>query len=411
MNYKEMKECLACGVKELNCYLDLGMQPLANLFHTQNESLDEYPLAVNFCKNCYHSQLTVAVNPDLLFRNYLYVSGTTKTLNHYFINFVDKVEGQFPGQKLNVLEIASNDGSLLEMFKNRGHAVQGVDPAMNLQKYAKEKGVPTLSDYWNAQTATKLEKKYDVIIAMNVLAHISNPSSFLDVCKSVLKTNGVIYLQMSQAEIFKKFEFDTVYHEHHSFFTCKSFVALCDRSQLKIIDVEKTPIHGVSYLFSVGFSNRQDSGDIEELLSFETKWGFYDPSTYKKFGENAKLSAINTNIWINKYKSLGYKIIGYGAAAKGNTFLNYAKIDLDFIIDDNPLKVELFSPGRNIIVKPMSYLEGSEDKFAILILAWNFFDEIKKRLSTVRKGTKDICCTYFPEIRWSTIDAESVNEW
>lgn len=403
MDYQELKECLACGKRDLGTYLDLGAQPLANSFHKVEEVLAEYPLAVQLCRGCFHSQLTVAVDPELLFRRYLYVSGTTWTLTRYFSDFADKVERRFGRGSLDVLEIASNDGTLLEEFKKRGHRVQGVDPAENLLPHSKRKGIPTLPEFWGAEAVKKLDRKFDVIVAMNVLAHISNPYEFLQACRLVLREGGVLYIQTSQAEIFRRFEFDTIYHEHHSFFTANSMGVLAERAGLRIVHAEKAPIHGTSYLFSMAYPGTASDDSFERLRRTETGWGFYDPAGYARFAAMVSETARKTRILIDEYRRKGYRVVGYGAAAKGNTFLNYAGLDLDFIIDDNPLKVGLYSPGRNIRVQPMSCLEGNRQDLLVLVLAWNFFEEIRRRLGTIRDNPSDVCFTYFPEVKLSPL--------
>src|SRR5271165_5594033 len=167
-DYTPLRSCLACGGAALTPYLDLGAQPLANTYHDGKAPLDAYPLGVNVCGDCFHTQLTVAVNPDLMFRNYLYVSGTTTTLSRYFEDFVSRVERDFgDGRKLRVLDIASNDGSLLEKFKVKGHPVLGCDPAENLRPLSEAKGVPTLVSYWDEAALKQSGGAFDVIVAMN----------------------------------------------------------------------------------------------------------------------------------------------------------------------------------------------------------------------------------------------------
>lgn len=181
--------CLACGSNDLYPYIDLGYQALANDYVAEPQKQPSYPLAVNLCKKCYHSQLGVAVNPDLLYKNYLYVSGTSTTLQKYFEWFVSKVENG-DCRKLSVLDIASNDGSLLAEFRKRGHSVLGVDPATNLMPLAALKGVETINSYWTEDFARTLDKKFDVVVAMNVLAHNADPLDFVRGVAHVLNPNG-----------------------------------------------------------------------------------------------------------------------------------------------------------------------------------------------------------------------------
>src|SRR5271165_1803863 len=213
MSYAPITHCLACGGSHLDPYLDLGRQPLANSYHDGSAPLDEFPLGVSVCPDCWHTQLTVAVDPDLMFKNYLYVSGTTSTLSRYFVDFVLRTERDQPlTRPLRVLDIASNDGSLLEKFKLRGHVVQGVDPADNLRSRSHAKDIPTIVGYWNEAALGQIGEQFDVIVAMNVLGHITYPAEFLALCGRALKPHGRIYIQTSQALMVKNGEFDTIYH-------------------------------------------------------------------------------------------------------------------------------------------------------------------------------------------------------
>ena len=193
----------------LRAFADLGEQPLANDYHEGGSSLAHFPLAVNVCLDCFHSQLTHSVDAELLYKNYLYVSGTTRTLLTSFEEFVDQAERDQPGRKLRVLDIASNDGTLLSCFAARGHEVLGVDPAENLRPLSEALGVPTLVAYWGAETAASLTERFDVIVAMNVLAHLPYPLEFLVACRQALAENGRLYIQTSQSEMIKRREFDT----------------------------------------------------------------------------------------------------------------------------------------------------------------------------------------------------------
>jgi SAM-dependent methyltransferase len=395
-NYKEMKRCLACDTDAMLPYLDLGEQPLANSFHTGDGSQDCFPLAVQVCPACFHSQLSVAVNPEQLYRHYLYVSGTTRTLKDYFAWFVHDVETTRPGQALSVLDIASNDGSLLAQFKQRGHSVQGVDPAENLRPLSEEKGIPTEVAYWDAQTASKLDRKFDVIVAMNVLGHIPAPFEFLQACRLALKADGLLYLQTSQADIFRNGEFDTIYHEHHSFFTQRSFRTLAERAGLLVINSRKVPIHGNSYLWTLKCPPADVLDSVHQLELEEQQSGYYDLATYRHFGRQAHETATRVRSCIEEMRRQGKAIVGYGAAAKGNTFLNFAQLPLDLVVDDNPLKEGLLTPGMNIPVYLPEKLTGVQEDLAIVILAWNFYDEILQRIRAQRPGKQDVFIRYFP---------------
>lgn len=399
MSYRIIGRCVACDSADLSVYMDLGRQPLANSYHDGREPQQTYPLAVNVCGSCFHSQLSVAVEPDLLYKNYLYVSGTTKTLIDYFDWFVDWTEQQFGGKKLRVLDIACNDGSLLSRFLAKGHVVKGVDPAENLAPLAREKGVDITTAYWSADTARALGRQFDVITAMNVVAHLPTPSDFLTGCAISLAPGGRVFVQTSQAEMIGRREFDTVYHEHHSFFHTRSMKGLVERAGLAMVAARKVPVHGTSYVWTMQHPLAEAEPSVAEFQADEERRGYYDPQTYTSYMDSIRKTAEQTRVTIADYRRKGFKIFGYGAAAKGNTFLNYAELDLDLIIDDNPLKVGLLTPGRNIPIASAEALASEQKPLLMLVLAWNFFDEVCHRVRQKRANPDDRFITYYPEFR------------
>jgi SAM-dependent methyltransferase len=399
--YTALDACLACDGPRLTPYLDLGAQPLANSYHDGTTPLEAYPLGVNLCRDCFHTQLTVAVNPDLMFRNYLYVSGTTTTLSRYFEDFVLRVERDVgTGRKLRVLDIASNDGSLLAKFNARGHAVLGVDPAENLRPLSNANGVPTLVSYWNEDALDRSGGDFDVVVAMNVLAHIAQPARFLALCARALRPGGRIYIQTSQAMMVKHGEFDTIYHEHHSYFTVRSFLALAARAGLAVAGVEHVPVHGISYLVQLterGAGKAFTASDFA-VGRMESATGYYDMATYQRFARRALATRDTVSELVARGRSAGYAVGGYGAAAKGMTFLNFARLDLDYIVDDNPMKVGLLTPGRNTPVVGPEHLREAAADTMFAILAWNFHEEIMRRIRAARHNARDQFFTCFPRV-------------
>jgi 2-polyprenyl-3-methyl-5-hydroxy-6-metoxy-1,4-benzoquinol methylase len=391
---KELKVCLCCKGINLTKILDLNSQPLANSYlKSKNESEESFPLAVNYCNDCTHLQLTHAVNPDLLFKNYLYVSGTTKTLRDYFDSFVGIVSGYLKNAtNLSVLDIACNDGSQLDSFKKYGHKTYGIDPADNLYQLS-SKNHNVVCDYFSKESISRLtEQKFDVIVAQNVFAHNTYPKLFLEVCKQHLLKNGKVFIQTSQADMVKYGQFDTIYHEHISFFNVKSMVALVKNTGLYLQDVLKTDIHGTSYVFVLS----QNIEDDNSVMLIEKDFA-QTREVIENFAEMAKSVVVNLKNELEKYKYC--VIVGYGAAAKGNTLLNFGEIDLDYIVDDNPLKQGLYTPGRNIkIVSLDELIKLARDKPIVWVpLSWNFFDEIKNRVKQ-KYAMATVFIKYFPKL-------------
>jgi hypothetical protein len=356
--------------------LDLHTQPLANSYHKPEEELKEYPLQLNLCTVCWHTQLSVVVDPDEMFKHYLYVSGTTETLRQYFKDFYEYVN--MTGG--SVLDIACNDGSQLEVFRDNGWQTYGIDPAENLYELSSQKGFDKIiCDYFNKDSATKLDKKMDVIIAQNVFAHTDDIHDFLRVCKSISHDETRLFIQTSQANMFENGEFDTIYHEHLSFFNVNSMMVCAEQEDWFLKDVIKTDIHGTSYVFELTL--KEDDYD-NDLLTQEWRMGKTNIEFYEAFARKAKRVVVTLKERIENQSGL---VIGYGAAAKANTLLNFGQIKLDFIVDDNPMKHGLLTPGMNIPIKSPDCLKDIDEPITVVPLAWNFSKEIKQRVAGLRE--------------------------
>ena len=384
---QEIKNCLACDHDELKLVLDLNNQPLANSYKNSKDAVeDSFPLAIKVCQNCHHVQLTHIVNPDLIYKNYLYVSGTTKTYVDYmdwYAKFCIEKLGHVPS---SVLDIGCNDGSQLDKFKALNVDTYGVDPAENLYETSSKNHKVTCGYFDD-----KYDRSHDIITIQNAFAHNPNPLELLKNCKKNLEIDGLLFIQTSQADMILNNEFDTIYHEHISYYNIKSMMLLCNRAGLNLIDVVKTPIHGTSYVFIIS-ADRSAPSTIKNLVDMETTAGLYTDFTYTKYTSNCIEKVANFAERVEYWRDQGYRIVGYGAPAKGNTFLNFARIPLDIIIDDNKLKQGLFTPGSSIEIVGSEILSTytEDDKVLFIPLAWNFFKEIKQRILSVRNNPSDI---------------------
>lgn len=410
----ELITCLCCKT-ENTLFLDLGMQPLANNYHEQDEKCDVYPLKLKYCPNCFHCQLSHAVNPELLFKTYKYVSGTSQTGMTFFKDNAKMIDDYYNSRNKDniftgiltkkVLDIASNDGSQLDCFKELGWTTYGVDPATNLVPISVKKGHNVVCDFWNETVANQLPIM-DIITAQNVFAHTQYLDEFLQACKIIMNDNTLLFIQTSQKNMIVNNEFDTTYHEHISFYNTKSMKTLVERNGLFLNRVLDAEIHGHSYIFEIGkVSNLETNVIVDKYLKEEEEKGIYNDQTYIDFNEKTQVIVANLKQEIADFKANGYKCIGFGAAAKGQTVLCYGEIVLDYIIDENPLKIGLFSPKMDIPIVSIDHFindtnaNNSENKYVILILAWNFATEIKEK---IRKHKGDKKCVvleaYFPEI-------------
>lgn len=401
-NLTELKHCVACDSKNLELTLDLGGQPLANNYLDDEKDLaneSRYPLAVNRCLECNHLQLTHIVDPEIIYKNYAYVSGTSQTYLEYMDWFARWCREYSKCWFGHVLDIGCNDGSQLDAFANIGFSTHGVDPAENLYKTSSKKGHKVVCGFWEKKSIKQLKHdKFDIVVSQNAFAHIPDPVEYLELLEPLMKENGLFFVQTSQADMVINGEVDTIYHEHISFYNINSMRALAKQAGWHLIDAIKTPIHGTSYVFVLS-PNYKRPKHIKNLIAMESQ--LQDPATYKNWAEKAEEIKKEFELTCKEYAELGYKIVGYGAAAKGMTLLNYAwNIKMDFIIDDNPLKQGRYTPGGAIpIVGPERLDQLSEkDKILFVPLAWNVFKEIKQKIIERRSDTDDRFMRYFPEV-------------
>ena len=389
--------CLACGSHNLIHSLDLGKQPLANSYlTTKDEDEQTYPLGVNLCSECFHLQLTTIVDPKLIYKNYLYVSGTSNTLKEYsnwFANYVNEYCNKVNNR---VLDIGCNDGTQLDCFKILGYDTWGVDPAENIYPTS-SKNHTIVCDFFSDKVLSKLNTSFDAITAQNVMAHNPNPLEFLINCRELMSNHTKLFVQTSQANMVLNDEFDTIYHEHVNYFNINSMNKLAKRAGLYLIDAIRTPIHGPSYVF---IFSKTDNRPFNIQNALTTEASLHKIDTYTQWVQNVNTNMVTLKQQLLTYKQRGYKIVGYGAAAKGNTLLNYLGIQLDLIIDDNPLKQNLYTPGTKILIKGPDAIKEFrvDDKIVFMPLAWNFFTEISNRIKTIRSMNQDVFLKYFPKV-------------
>ena len=398
----ENTHCLACGSDKVSTALDLGKQPLANSYKgSADEPEAKYPLGVRLCRNCFHLQLSHTVDPEIIYKNYLYATGTNQTIRDYsawFANFCL----ESCAQANTVLDIGCNDGTQLDYFKALGVKTYGIDPAENLHPSSSAKH-SVVCDFFGPDAVPELNKvTYDLIIAQNVCAHNPDPKAFLESCRELMAEHTVLFVQTSQADMVLHNEFDTIYHEHVNFFNANSMSELAQRVGLHVIDVVKTPIHGNSYIFILSkypFNHHR----VSNIIAMEQADGLLDLETYARWEKHVHGMVKKLKAQVNTYRKQGFTIAGYGAAAKGNTLLNFSGIELDFIIDDSALKQGKYTPGMGCEIVGIGHLKKfkAKDKILFMPLAWNFFPEIKSKIQSARSNPNDLFIRYFPEIEVS----------
>jgi 2-polyprenyl-3-methyl-5-hydroxy-6-metoxy-1,4-benzoquinol methylase len=396
MACKKLNFCLCCKSNKLKGILNLNKQPLANSFlKSLNEKEKKYPLAVNACLNCTHLQLTHIVSPTIIYKNYDYVSGTTKTYLNYMKDFFFICKKNIGLKKPNsVLDIGCNDGSQLDVFKKKGFITCGIDPARNIYKISKKKH-KIFCNFFDEKFIKRINKKFDIIISQNSFAHNPNPSNFLKNVKKIMHNKSILVIQTSQANMCKNNEFDTIYHEHINFFNIKSMKILVERNGLYLSRVIKNKIHGTSYIFIIKKYNQIDKNLNKQVRNEK----YLNINYYKKWSKNCFNNVRNLKKILNSIPEK-FKKVGYGAAAKSNTFLNFSKIKLNFIIDDNTFKQNKFTPGQKIPIFSIKELSKYKKikKIFFIPLAWNFFDEIKNKIQKFRKSNKDLFIKFHPHV-------------
>ena len=377
-------ECRSCGNTDLKRVVSLGYQPLANnLTNKKNEKCDLYPLEVNYCNKCHNCQLSVAVDPKKMFSNYLYTSSTSKIFRDHFIKAAKKYSKELKLNKKNsyIIDIGSNDGVALKPFLDSGFKkVLGIEPAKNLAKLANKNKIKTFNGFLEKKNIKKIKKNADLILASNVFAHSDKLKEMAECMLSLLSKKGTIVIEVQYLmNTLKDLTFDNIYHEHYNYWSLTSLVYFFNQFDAKIFRSEKVNTHGGSIRVYIKKDKKvKIETSVKKMLKEEEKFGIKNFKTYRKFGE--KVYKIKENVLAN-IKSLKDKnkiIIGYGAPAKATTALNFFGIskEINFIVEDNKLKHNKFIPGVQIPIKNKSYIKNKKN--ILLVLAWNFFNDIKK---------------------------------
>ena len=399
-NVFKLNFCRMCKNKNLARIINLTPTPPANAFLTKKELSKKeqfFPLSVNFCSNCGQLQLSHVVSPNLLFRDYVYVSSTSPVFVKHFEEYALDIVKRFKlnkqslllrNKKSLVIDIGSNDGILLKPLKRSGIKVLGIDPALAIARAATRGGITTLPNFLDIKLAKKIVKKYgpaDVICANNAFAHIHDLDEIIESVKIMTHPDGVFVIEFPYlVDFLEKNLFDTIYHEHLSYLSIRPLKAIFGRHGMEVFDVKKVDSHGGSlrvYIKKIG-SNHKIQKSVEQYVENEIKLGLDNINTYLNFANKIEKNRKKLTTLMKKIKSQGKTIVGYGAPAKGNTLLNYFKIGpeiLEYIVDDSEYKQNLYTPGTHIpVTHPGRIFQTNPDY--ILILAWNFAPSIMEKI-------------------------------
>ena len=390
-------ECRFCRNLLNHTFVDLGMSPLSNAYlklDTINKAEKFYPLHAYVCDNCFLVQLEEFETPDHIFSDYAYFSSYSETWLRHAENYTELMTQRFSlNANSQVIEIASNDGYLLQYFQKQNIPVLGIEPAANVAKVAEEKGIPSLVKFFGVSTAKELVaqgKQADLLLGNNVLAHVPDLNDFVAGMKIVLKPDGILTMEFPHVlQLILQNQFDTIYHEHFSYFSFLTVEKVFATHGLTLFDVEELPTHGGSLrIYGQHNDGKKPISDRVSLLkSKEIEAGLDQRSTYLGFGEQVKATKRHLLSFLIDIKNQGKSVVGYGAPAKGNTLLNYCGIRtdlLDYTVDRSPYKQGLFLPGTHIpIYHPDKIIETKPDY--LLILPWNIKDEIIEQMSHIRE--------------------------
>ena len=377
-------------------FLDLGKTPLANSFLSESDlQKDEpfFPLQVYVCNECYLVQLKQFKTPDEIFSEYAYFS--SYSMLEHAENYVEMILKRFHfNENSLVVELASNDGYLLQYFKKKQIPFLGIEPAENVAKSAIKNDIPTIIDFFSEDLAINLKndgKQTDLIIANNVLAHVPELNKFVKGIKILLKDNGIATIEFPHLlNLIEKNQFDTIYHEHFSYFSLFTAMKVFSHHNLEIFDVEEISSHGGSlrlYVKHTINNHLSITSNVKMILNKEQEYGLDDINTYNNFSKRVMEVKGKLREFLLASKKTGKKVIGYGAPAKGNTLLNFCKIDqsmLSYTVDKSIQKQGLYLPGTHIPIKSPEEIKKSKPDY-LLILPWNLQEEIMTEMSFIRE--------------------------
>jgi novobiocin biosynthesis protein NovU/D-mycarose 3-C-methyltransferase len=390
-NARQVTECRVCGKSDWQEVISLGPMPLANGYLVPSDSYDDepyFPLALVSCRSCRLMSLTLVVNPERLYRDYAYVTSDSDMIRQHmrFVAHTCRDRFRMPDGSL-VVELGSNIGTQLVEFKAMGMRTLGVDPAENLAEIANRAGIETLPDFFSAEAAEVIRRRYGaarLLLGRHVFAHIDDVAGIASGARALLSREGVFAIEVPYAlDMLEKTEFDTIYHEHLSYFLVGTLVTLFERHGLRVVDVERLPVHGGSILVCVGLTDGPwpVSERVSQLLALEERSGLYEDSAYLRFARDVEIIRTELPALVRRLVADGKRVAGYGASAKGNTVLNacgLGRAELEFCSDTTDLKQGKVLPGTHIPVCAPEYARDNAPDY-YLLLAWNYADEILRK--------------------------------
>lgn len=375
--------CRVCDSNSLELVIDLGEQPWCNNFLRKEEIGKEpfYPLRVLYCHSCCTSQLDFTVKKEIMFGDHTYLSGVTRSLSDHFASVAHEVDTRFfkGAEKKSILDIGSNDGTQLKHFQALGYEVLGVESSKTTARLANDAGVPTLNAFFNLETIKTIGKQFDAFNASGVFFHLEELHSVCEAIKWGLKSDGVFVVQfLYMKSIMENLAFDQIYHEHLLYYTLSTIEVLLNRHGLSMFDAHLAPIHGGSIIGFVSHTaTRPVSARLKAMRAQEQTSGCNTIDAYRTFERRIKVMKEENIAYLDGARSVGKRVFGFGAPVKGNTLLNYFGVGpsrIECLVEKNPLRRGLFSPGMHIPIVIEDELVEQPDIY--YVLAWNFKTEI-----------------------------------
>jgi SAM-dependent methyltransferase len=386
-----MIPCRFCGAALSEVFADLGVQPLSNAYLHPDQLLEAepfYPLVAQVCGRCFLVQVPSVVSPEHLFSDYAYFSSYSDSWLAHAREYARAITGHLSlGVRSQVVEIASNDGYLLQYFREAGIPVLGIEPAANVGAVARERGIETWTTFFGTAAAREIAGRADLLIANNVLAHVPDLNDFVEGLRIALAPRGTITIEFPHLlQIVRHAQFDTIYHEHFSYFSLRTAREVLAAHGLAVVDVEELPTHGGSLRVHARHAGAEVGPAVEALVAREREAGLEDLETYRRFDESVRACKRSLLRFLMDARESGKRVAAYGAPAKGTTLLNYCGVRtdlIDYTVDRSAQKQGRFVPGVRIPIHAPEELAVTKPDY-VLVLSWNLRDEIMSQMAHVR---------------------------
>jgi len=405
MEFYKRKNCRLCNSTNLEKVLDLNQSALCDEYLKSTKTQKQYDLKLDYCLNCNFVQINTVINPEIIYKNYIYVTSSSLGLVEHFEKYCQEVLNVVSLNKNKlVIDIGSNEGILLKAFKKNDYKVLGIEPSIKAANISNKNGIETLCTFFNKKEALKILEKYgkaSIVTINNLLANIDDLEDFIEAILIILDTNGVIIIESSYLlDMIDNMVFDYIYHEHLSYFSILPLIKFFKKYNMKLINLQKIDTKGGSmrYFITKESSNRSINSNVEKFIKEEKKYNL-NPARFKKYSDEIQKQKVKLINFLEK--NIDYEIIGFGASATSTTLITHYNLNnfLDYLVDENIAKVGTYSPGFNIPVYDIEKLNKENNKpKIIIILAWRYYKDILPKINKSHQDKVVIPLPYFKEL-------------